>query len=166
MAGLFISYRRDDSAGYAGRLFDALVRRFGEPAVFMDLTDIAPGSDFVETIDRAVGSCEVLLVLIGRSWLTSADGQGRSRLEDPQDFIRREVSTALGRNILVVPVLVQGARMPTAEQLPEDLKKLARREAIELSDSRWDTDVARLEEVISRHFSSSRRAPSTSARTA
>jgi hypothetical protein len=160
MAGVFISYRRDDTAGYAGRLFDSLVRRFGGPAVFMDLTDIAPGSDFVETIDRAVGSCDVLLVLIGRNWLTSADGQGRSRLEDPQDFIRREVSTALGRNILVVPVLVQGARMPTAEQLPEDLKKLARREAIELSDSRWDTDVARLEEAISR-ISSPR--PATSA---
>ena len=95
MAGVFISYRRDDTAGHAGRLFDALVRRFGEPAVFMDLTDIAPGSDFVETIDRAVGSCDVLLVLIGRNWSTSADDQGRARLEDPQDFIRHEVATAL-----------------------------------------------------------------------
>jgi len=154
MAGVFISYRRDDTAGHAGRLFDTLVRRFGEPAVFMDLTDIAPGSDFVETIERAVGSCDVLLVLIGRNWLKSADSQGRSRLEDPQDFIRHEVATALSRNIPVMPILLQGARMPTADELPQDLKALARRQAIELSESRWETDVARLEEAISRQCSS------------
>lgn len=161
MAAVFISYRRDDTAGYAGRLFDTLVRRFGEAAVFMDLTDIAPGSDFVETIERAVGSCEVLLVLIGRNWVTSADAQGRGRLEDPHDFIRHEVATALGRKIPVMPVLVQGARMPTADELPQDLKALARRQAIELSDSRWDTDVARLEEAVSRQCTSARPATST-----
>jgi hypothetical protein len=149
MSGVFISYRREDTAGYAGRLFDALVLRFGEPDVFMDLTDITPGSDFAEAIDRELSSCQLLLVLIGRNWLTSGDEQGHRRLQDPQDFIRREVATALARNIFVVPVLVQGARMPTAEQLPEDLKTLARRQAIELSDSRWDTDVARLETTIS-----------------
>jgi hypothetical protein len=159
MAGVFISYRRDDTAGHAGRLFDTLVRRFGEPAVFMDLTDIAPGSDFVETLERAVGSCDVLLVLIGRNWL-SADSQGRRRIEDPQDFIRREVATALTRNIPVMPVLLQGARMPTADELPQDLKALARRQAIELSESRWETDVARLEEGISRQCNSPRPARS------
>jgi len=159
MAGVFISYRRDDTAGHAGRLFDTLVRRFGEPSVFMDLTDIAPGSDFVETLERAVGSCDVLLVLIGRDWL-SADSQGRRRLEDPHDFIRREVATALTRNIPVMPVLLQGARMPTADELPQDLKALARRQAIELSESRWETDVARLEEGISRHCNSPRPASS------
>jgi hypothetical protein len=115
MAGVFISYRRDDTAGHAGRLFDTLVRRFGEPSVFMDLTDIAPGADFVETLERAVGSCDVLLVLIGRNWL-SAGSHGRSRLEDPQDFIRREVATALTRNIPVMPVLLQGAPMPTVDE--------------------------------------------------
>jgi hypothetical protein len=149
MAGVFISYRRDDTAGHAGRLFDSLVRRFGEPSVFMDLTDIDPGSDFVETLERAVGSCDVLLVLIGRNWL-HADSQGRSRLEDPQDLLRREVATALTRNIPVLPVLVQGAQMPTADELPQELKALARRQAIELSESRWETDVAHLEEGISR----------------
>ena len=159
MAGVFISYRRDDTAGHAGRLFDTLVRRFGEPSVFMDLTDIAPGADFVETLDQAVGSCDVLLVLIGRHWL-SADSQGRRRLEDPHDFIRREVATALTRNIPVMPVLLQGARMPTADELPQDIKALARRQAIELSESRWETDVARLEEGISRQCNSPRPASS------
>ena len=98
MAGLFISYRREDSAGHAGRLFDRLTQHFGKERVFMDVSDIEPGVDFVEAIDVAVGSCAVLVVVIGRNWLTCTDSAGRRRLDDANDFIRLETATALRRN--------------------------------------------------------------------
>lgn len=146
-AGIFISYRREDSAGYAGRLYDRLSQRFGNDQVFMDLT-IEPGVDFVERIDEGVSSCSVLIALIGDEWLTAElEGAGR-RLDDPSDFVRLEISSALERGIPVIPVLVQGARMPRPEELPEALEELARRNAIELSDARWDYDVGRLIETL------------------
>ncbi|HTN73376.1 MAG TPA: PASTA domain-containing protein [Methylomirabilota bacterium] len=144
MPGIFISYRRDDSAGHAGRLFDRLTQHFGKGRVFMDVSDIEPGTDFVEAIDKAVGSCEILIVVIGREWLTCVDAGGQRRLDDPNDFIRLEAATALKRNIRVIPVLVQGARMPKSEELPADLEKLARRQGIEISDTRWDSDAGQL----------------------
>ena len=144
MPGIFISYRREDSAGHAGRLFDRLSSHFGKNRVFMDVSDIEPGTDFVEAIDKAVGSCDALVVVIGREWLTCSDAAGHRRLENPSDFIRLETTTALKRNIRVIPVLVQGASMPTAGDLPEELKNLARRQAVEISDTRWDSDASRL----------------------
>ena len=145
MSRIFISYRREDSAGHAGRLFDRLGRHFGAANVFMDVSgSIEPGVDFVEAIDQAVGSCSALILVIGDEWLSCADAQGRRRLDDPDDFIRLETATALERNIRVMPVLVQGAKMPGAEDLPENLRGLARRQAIELSDTRWDFDVEKL----------------------
>src|SRR2546426_8335791 len=144
MTGIFISYRREDSAGHAGRLFDRLTQHFGKGRVFMDVSDIEPGVDFVDAIDKAVGSCDALVVVIGRNWLTCVDAGGQRRLDDPNDFIRLETATALKRNIRVIPILVQGARMPKSEELPADLEKLARRQAIELSDTRWDSDVGQL----------------------
>jgi hypothetical protein len=144
----FISYRREDSGGHAGRLFDRLREQFGQDRVFLDVVGIEAGRDFVESIDKAVGSCEVLLAVIGRDWLTSTDRQGRRRLDDPNDFIRAEISAALKRDIRVVPVLVQGAEMPPTDALPEDLKRLTRRQAVELRDSRWDADVEDLIETL------------------
>ncbi len=144
MPGIFISYRREDSAGHAGRLFDRLVEHFGKDRVFMDVAGIEPGTDFVEAIDSAVGSCEVLIVVIGRQWTTFVEPDGRRRLDNPNDFIRLEVATALKRNIRVVPVLVQGARMPKTDELPSELEKLARRQGVEISDTRWDSDVGQL----------------------
>ncbi|HSB73403.1 MAG TPA: PASTA domain-containing protein [Candidatus Methylomirabilis sp.] len=141
MPGIFISYRRDDAAGHAGRLFDRLSQHFGRSRVFMDVAGIEAGVDFVEAIERAVGSCQVLLVMIGRQWLAATDERGRRRLDDPHDFHRLEVSTALSRNIRVIPILVEGTRMPVAADLPEALARLARRQAVELRDSRWDADV-------------------------
>jgi len=148
MAGLFISYRREDSAGHAGRLFDRLTQHFGKERVFMDVSDIEPGVDFVEAIDVAVGSCAVLVVVIGRNWLTCTDSAGRRRLDDANDFIRLETATALRRNVRVIPVLVQGAAMPKSADLPEDITTLSRRQAIELSDTRWDTDVGQLAKTL------------------
>ena len=144
MPTIFISYRREDSAGHAGRLFDRLRERFGRGRVFLDVVGIEAGVDFVETIDQAISSCDVLLAVIGREWLSCCGKQGRRRLEDPNDFIRAEVSTALKRNVRVVPVLVEGAEMPPTEELPEELQPLTRRQAVELRDSRWDADVEAL----------------------
>ena len=150
MNGIFISYRRDDSAGHAGRLFDRLVARFGKDAVFMDVEGIEAGVDFVETIEKAVGGCDVLLAVIGRTWLDSRDSKGKRRLDDEQDFIRLETSAALARNVRVIPVLVEGARMPRAEDLPENLRPITRRQALELRDSRWEDDIHVLVGVLER----------------
>lgn len=151
MGGIFVSYRRQDSAGHARALYDRLRERFRQ-RVFMDVEGIEPGVDFVEVIENAVGNCEVLLALIGREWSDIADEKGARRLEDPHDFIRLEVATALSRNVIVVPVLLEGAAMPNARALPNDIAKLARRQAIELRDNRWDADVdalmQRLEKVL------------------
>ena len=141
MPGVFISYRREDCPGHAGRLFDRLRTRFGSDSVFIDVTGIEAGVDFVEVLENAVGSCDVLLAVIGREWVTSADRNGRRRLFDPRDFIRLEISTALKRNVRVIPILVEGAPVPTAEVLPDDLTPLIRRQAVELRDTRWDADV-------------------------
>ena len=150
VGSIFISYRRDDSAGYAGRLASDLERVFGDALVFQDVEDIKPGADFVEVIDRAVGTSAVLLAVIGRQWLGATDQTGHPRLEDPRDFVRAEIGAALRRGIDVIPVLVEGATMPRAEQLPDDLGPLARHQAIELSDTRWDYDVSQLTGAIHR----------------
>jgi hypothetical protein len=147
---VFISYRREDTAAHAGRLYDSMVERFGEGNVFMDV-DIEPGVDFVERITEAVSGCLVLIVVMGRNWATVAGGDGEPRIADPADFVRLEVETALRRpEVTPIPVLVSGARMPQAAQLPEPLQPLARRNALELSDGRWRYDVGRLEEALDR----------------
>jgi hypothetical protein len=150
MNGIFISYRREDAAGHAGRLFDRLAARFGKDSVFMDVEGIEAGVDFIETIDAAVGRCDVLLAVIGRGWLSSQNSQGKRRLDDPQDFVRVETASALARKVRVVPVLVEGAQMPVAEELPEDLRGLTRRQAVELRDSRWEADIQALIGVLER----------------
>jgi hypothetical protein len=150
MPGVFISYRREDCPGHAGRLFDRLRTRFGGDSVFIDVAGIEAGVDFVEVLENAVGSCDVLLAVIGREWVTSSDKNGRRRLDDPRDFIRLEISTALARNVRVIPVLVEGAPVPTADVLPDDLKPLMRRQAVELRDTRWDADVDDLIELLAK----------------
>jgi hypothetical protein len=146
---VFISYRRRETAGHAGRLYDRLAEHFGDERVFMDLR-MEPGLDFVEQIDEAVTHCDALLSLIGAQWLDMRDAHGRRRLDDPNDFARLEVESALARNVRVIPVLLQDAKMPEPEDLPESLAPLSRRHAIELSDERWDYDVGRLIEVLDR----------------
>ena len=145
---VFISYRRGETTIYAGRLFDSLCSRLGDELVFMDVDAIEPGADFVEYIEREVGSCEVLIALIGRDWIDTRDADGRRRLEDPDDWVRVELRTGLNRDIRVIPVLVQGARMPRSDELPDDLARLARRNALEIGDLRWRYDFERLMEVI------------------
>ena len=146
---IFISYRRDDSAGYAGRLFDFLSARFGSNNVFMDIDTIEPGDDFRKVVKSAVGACDVVLVMIGKHWLNITDAKGLRRLDDTGDWVRVEIATALANpDVRLIPVLVRGAPMPGDHDLPEDLKELAWRNALELSDSRFQHDASRLVAVI------------------
>ena len=141
MPRILVSYRRDDSAPYAGRLADRLKERFGRNHVFVDIDNIRPGEDFVQRIDQSIAACDVLVAVIGKSWLTAADSQGRRRLDREDDFVRMEIAKALESHRRVIPVLVGDATMPAATQLPQDLAALSRRQAIEISDSRFHQDV-------------------------
>ena len=141
---VFITYRREETGAQAGRLYDAMVVRFGENNVFMDV-DMAPGVDFVERITEAVATCHVLIVVMGPNWATVKDENGRPRLADPEDFVRLEVEAALKRpEVTPIPVLVAGAKMPDREQVPQEIRAITRRNALELSDLRWRQDVGRL----------------------
>jgi hypothetical protein len=140
---VFISYRRDDSAGHTGRLYDSLEARFGGDNLFHDHSDIDSGQNFVSVIQEAIQSSDVLLAVIGRQWLTSA-ANGSRRLDDPADLVRIEILTALERSIPVVPVLVNKAAPVPAAALPAPLQPLATLDAHELTDERWTYDVERL----------------------
>jgi hypothetical protein len=159
MHAIFISYRRDDSEGHSGRLRDALVQRFGDGSVFMDVVDIEAGRDFREVIDENVASCGVFLAVIGPSWLNAKDAAGLRRLDNPMDFVRLETGSALKRRIPLVPVLVHGARMPVEEELPEELKELTYRNAIELTHARWNSDLEVLIGVLRPHLANASQLP-------
>ena len=145
---IFISYRRDDSEGEAGRLFDDLTRAFGDEAVFMDVAGIKPGMDFRKAIEDNVSSCGVFLAIVGPTWASIADANGQRRLEDPNDFVALEIASALKREVPVIPVLVHDAKMPSADLLPEALKPFAYRNSVELTHTRWSSDVALLIEAL------------------
>jgi hypothetical protein len=151
MAEIFLSYRRQDSASATGRIAEALEAHFGDDRVLRD-REFAPGEDFVAAIKRAVDSATVVLVVIGPRWLGASDGAGRRRLDDPGDFVRIEIELALAARVGVVPVLVEGASMPTAVDLPLSLADLSRRQALELSDTRWRYDADRLIETLRSRF--------------
>ena len=144
---IFVSYRRGDCAGHAGRLYDQLCERFGERQVFIDIDAIRPGEDFTKALTQAVNSSNVFLAIIGKRWLSGAH-QTASRLDDPDDFVRFEIAAALKAGILVIPVLMEKASMPHAEDLPAELLDFTRRNAIDVSDARFRYDVKRLIEVI------------------
>jgi WD40 repeat protein len=145
---VFISYRRQESSGLAGRLYERLAARLGDDQVFMDVDTIAPGLDFAEVIAEAVSTCQVLLAVIGPTWLSASDEDGQRRLEDPDDIVRLEIAAALERNIRVIPILVEGAQMPRRQQLPEDLVTLARRNAISMRHESFRSDADRLVTAI------------------
>jgi TIR domain len=121
----------------------------------MDVNAIQPGRDFRKAIDDSIRECSVLLAIVGREWLESKDALGRRRLDDETDFVRLEIASALGRDIPVVPVLVRGAKMPRAEQLPADLQELAYRNAVELTHARWKSDVKVLIQALRPHMEAS-----------
>ncbi|MGM9489367.1 toll/interleukin-1 receptor domain-containing protein [Ideonella sp. YS5] len=141
---IFLSYRRDDAAGHARAIGGELARRFGADRVFIDVDDIAAGQGFAEVIEQAVVGAAVLLVLIGPRWQGEREGHP-SRLFDAGDFVRREVAVALRRGVRVIPLLLDGARMPTADELPPDMQALAGRQALEIDHGRYAADVERLQ---------------------
>ncbi|MGQ0697436.1 MAG: ankyrin repeat domain-containing protein [Panacagrimonas sp.] len=141
---IFISYRREDCAGHAGRLSDRLEQRFGAEHVFRDIEDIAAGEDFVASLHRQVGACDVLLALIGPRWLSVTGADGQPRLSKENDWVRLEIAGALARGARVIPVLLQGARLPQAQELPPDLAGLPRRNAVELRDAQFISDAEAL----------------------
>lgn len=140
MTKIFVSYRRADSAGHAGRLTDRLVARFGGDRVFMDVEDIAPGEDFERAIERTLDQCDHVLAIIGPQWLQHLN----DRATDPDDFLRHEIQMALDRGITIIPVLVGGAKMPASRELPASLRPFGRCEAFEIEDEEFDQDAARL----------------------
>jgi hypothetical protein len=152
---IFLCYRRDDTPGYAGWLWESLTEQFGPRKVFRDIDEIEPGMNFVEAINSAMAACLACLVLIGPRWLAIADQSGRARIDLDDDYVRLEVEAALSSNIRVIPVLVQGAEMPVTADLPTSLKPLALRNAFDLSDARWRHDVNRLTEVLASVLESS-----------
>ena len=161
MAEIFISYRRDDSQAISDRIHEHLTRAFGDSAVFKDVDDIPIGADFRQTLQARVHECEVLLVIIGRQWLEITGDDGRRRLEDPDDFVRIEIESALNRDdVLVVPVLVNNATMPPADQLPEPLRPLAYRHSVAVrNDPDFKYDIQRLSDQLHKTLTAPKTAP-------
>jgi TIR domain-containing protein len=138
---IFINYRRGEDAGHTGRLFDRLQDEFGQQQLFMDVDNIAPGLDFVRVLNERVAECDVVLTVIGKGWVDARDATGTRRLDDPDDFVRIEIESALNQGKRVIPVLVNDAPMPRPEDLPEPIRPLARRNAVRLTHERFRSDT-------------------------
>jgi hypothetical protein len=150
---IFISYRRAEAAYPTAWLYERLATHFGREDIVRDIDSIEPGDDFGEVIGRAVASCDVMLVVIGPRWISITDDDGRRRLDDSEDFVRREIEAALHREIRVIPILIDGASVPRSEQLPPSLVKLSSRQAVVLSPDRFQSDFDRLLPVLDRTVS-------------
>ncbi len=145
---IFINYRRGDAAGFAGRLADSLSAYFGDDRVFRDIDDIQGGTNFEDVLNQTAGSADAMIVLIGPNWVTMTNDKGQRRLHEPDDWVAREIASALEQGIPVFPVLIEQTAMPRAEELPDSLKPLVRHNAISISDSRWHSDVTRLAKIV------------------
>ena len=156
---IFISYRREETAYPAGWLFDRLTEHFGEGSVFKDVDSIEFGDDFAADIATAVASCDVLLALIGEHWATISDEHGHRRLDRPDDFVRREIEAALTRDVRVIPILIDRARMPRVDELPSSLAPLVRRQALNIDPSRFALDTNRLIAVLDKTLGAKRPRP-------
>ena len=147
MSGIFISYRRQDSQGFAGRLTDDLSELFGEERVFRDV-EIAPGSDFSQAIRQAIAGCDALLVVIGKHWLEGRDAAGQQRIYHEDDWVRLEIEAGLASGKLLLPILVGGVEMPRESDLPQSIAPISRRQAFVVSDRRWKKDLLELRELL------------------
>jgi hypothetical protein len=146
--GVFICYRREETAFAARAICDRLAQRLGRENVFLDVDNIDLGVDWFNVLTERVGACDALVAVIGRNWISTANKDGLRRLDDPDDFVRIEIEAALKRNVRVIPVLVDGAAMPKASELPESLIGLARRQGIEVSFARFEADVEKLTSAL------------------
>src|SRR5262249_26617858 len=147
---IFINYRREINADAAGRLSDRLLQHFDHERLFMDIDSIEPGVDFVKALDDQVAQCSAFIAVIGSGWTDLKNAEGQRRLDQPNDYVRIEIESALKRDIRVIPVLVDGARMPTADELPDSLKALVRRNAVMLSHHRFGREVDELARALQR----------------
>jgi hypothetical protein len=150
VAGIFVSYRRQDEPNFAGRLYDRLVTRFGRSNVFIDVDTIELGLDFAEVIDESLLRCKAMIVIIGKNWLSATDEEGDLRLNNPDDYVRLEIERALSSKTRVIPVLVEGAAVPKSSQLPKPLHSLGRRNGIAMSHASFGSDADRLIETLDR----------------
>jgi hypothetical protein len=148
MSGVFISYRREDSGGYAGRLFDILSVHFGKENIYMDLDTIKGGDNFATVIEDKIGQCDALLAVIGERWLACTGVDGSRRLDMAHDYVRMEIAKALERGVRVIPVLVGGGKMPHQPDLPDNLRLLALHQAMDLRDAHFHTDADQLMDVL------------------
>src|SRR5215468_11364213 len=153
---IFINYRRDDSIGTAGRLNDRLAQTFGRNNLFMDVDNIPAGVDFVEYLQSQVAACDVFLAIIGPNWLDSKDDDGRRRFDNRDDYVAIEIAAALARKIRVIPVLVDGARTPKADKLPDSVKPLVRRNAVEIRNTNFGRDAEALANKVREALKSAR----------
>lgn len=141
---VFLNYRRNDSEAYAGRLHETLVREFGPDDVFMDLFSIRPGEPFPSSIQQAAARCSVMVCIIGTMWLSVVDPWGRRRLDNPYDYVRREITAAQDRGITLIPIILPGASIPEASGLPDEMRGIEQLQALELSARHWDAGIADL----------------------
>jgi hypothetical protein len=146
---VFINYRRDDTAGYAGRIHDRLEGEFGADLLFMDVDTIPLGANFTEVLRNGIAGCDVLLALIGPNWLSIRDEEGNRRLDNPGDFLRIEIATALQRSIPIIPILLDGAKMPKADQLPKELKELISYQGLDIRHTSFHGDMDKLVRSLS-----------------
>lgn len=150
--GIFISYRREDSAPWAGWIYEKLLRYFRRKDLFIDIDTIQKGRDFMEVLDEHLNRCGVMLAIVGKSWISAMSENGRRRLDDPNDFVRREIATALIREIPIIPLLVDGAELPKPELLPADLQPLLRRQASTVNHQSFQRDMEGLRRDIAGHL--------------
>lgn len=165
MSRIFINYRRMDTEGYVGRLYDHLTPQFKPENIFMDVQSIEPGADFVQVLEDAVAQCEVFIAMIGPHWLSLTDDSGERRIDQWNDFVRIEIESAIKHQKLIIPVLVGGSKMPSPNELPQSIEALARRNAITISHQHFARDVDGLvkfiKETVPSHPSFKRRANPT-----
>src|SRR5580693_7823547 len=164
--GVFICYRREESAFAARAIHDRVAQRLERENVFLDVDNIDLGVDWFNVLTERVGACDALVAAIGRNWVSAADKDNRRRIDDPDDFVRIEIEAALKRDVRVIPVLVDGAVMPKAGELPDSLKGLARRQGIDVSPARFDDDVEKLTRALVSILEARRRRDAAEADTA
>jgi TIR domain-containing protein len=145
---VFVNYRRQTDSGIAGRIYDSLNLALPNASIFMDVDKLNPGDDFEDALEKTLAGCVVFLAIIGPQWATMVNQSGQRRLDDPDDFVRKELRTALNKRVRVIPVLVGGAAMPDAGVLPEDLRALTKHQAMEIRHERFRADVDALAQVI------------------
>jgi hypothetical protein len=145
---VFVNYRRQADSGIAGRIYDSLNRALPGVSIFMDVDKLNPGDDFEDALEKTLTSCVVLLAIIGPQWAIMVDQSGQRRLDNANDFVRKELRAALDKGVRVIPVLIGGAQMPDASALPADLKALAKHQAMEIRHERFRADVDALAQAI------------------